>query len=92
MQSVLTQFLSNQSWCVVVDCCRSKLVKRGVGVTRGSFLGLQLFLLYTEELLSIVENELNGYAHDSTLVAIVPSPAERVAVTKSMNRDLWAMA
>ena len=28
------------------------------------------------------------YADDSTLVAVVPSPAERVVVAESMNRDL----
>ena len=45
-------------------------------------------LLYTAELFSIVENKLYGYADDSTLVAVVPSPGERVAVSESMNRDL----
>ena len=38
--------------------------------------------------LSIVENKLYGYADDSTLVAVVPSPGERVAVSETMNRDL----
>ena len=55
---------------------------------QGSVLGLQLFLLYTAELFSIVENKLYGYADDSTLVAVVPSPGERVVVLESMNRDL----
>ena len=45
-------------------------------------------LLYTAELFSIVENKLYGYADDSTLVAVVPSPGERVAVTGSLNPDL----
>ena len=36
----------------------------------------------------MVENKLYGYAGDSTLVAVVPSPGERVAVSESMNRDL----
>ena len=35
-----------------------------------------------------MENQLYGYADDSTLVAVVPSPGERVAVSESMNRDL----
>ena len=53
------------------------------------------------EVFSIVENMLHGYAADSTLVAVVPSPAERVAVTESIinhdqNRvsvlcDLWGI-
>ena len=53
-----------------------------------SVLGPQLFLLYTAELFSIVENKLYGCADDSTFIAVVPSPAERVAVTESLNRDL----
>ena len=86
--SVLTHFLSNRSLYVVVDGSCSKLVNVVSGVLQGSVLGPQLFLLYTAELFSKVENKLYGYADDSTLVAVVPSPAERVAVTESMNRDL----
>ena len=81
--SVLAQFLSNRSQYVVVDNCRSKLVNAMSGVPQGSVLGLLLFLLYTAELFSVVENKLYSYADDSTLVAVVPSP-----VSESMNRDL----
>ena len=88
MLSVLTQFLSNRSQYVVMDGCRSKLVNMVSGMPQGSVLGPQLFLLYTEELFSIVENKRFGYADDSTLVAVVPSPGERVAVSESVNRDL----
>ena len=35
-----------------------------------------------------MENKLYGYADDSTLVAVVPLPGEKVAVSESMNRDL----
>ena len=86
--SVLTQFLSNRSQCVVVVDCRRKLVNVVSGVPQGSVLGPQLFLLYTAELFSIVKNKIYGYADDSTLVAVVPSPGERVAVSESVNRDL----
>ena len=58
------------------------------GVPQGSNLGPQLFLLYTADLFAIVENKLYGYADDSTFVAVVPSSAERVAVTESTNRNL----
>ena len=40
---VLTQFLSNRSQYVVVDGCRSKLVKVLSGVPQGSVLGPQLW-------------------------------------------------
>ena len=55
------------------------------GVPKGSILDPQLFLLYTAELFSIVENQLYGYSDDATLVAVVPSPGERVAVSESMK-------
>ena len=47
-----------------------------------------MFLLYTAELFSILENKLIGYADDSTLMAVVPSPGLRVAVAESLIRDL----
>ena len=68
--------------------CRSKLVNVASGVPQGSVLGPLLFLLYTSELFSIFENKLTGYADDSTLMAVVPSPGVRVAVAESLIRDL----
>ena len=73
------------SWWIVVIVKQANVVS---GVPQGSVLGLLLFLLYTAELFSVVENKLYGYADDSTLVAVVPSTGERVAVSESMNRDL----
>ena len=42
----------------------------------------------SSELFSILENNLIGYADDSTLIAVVPSPGLRVAVAESLSRDL----
>ena len=56
--SVLIQFLSNRSQYVLVDGCRIILVNVVSGVPQGSVLGPQLFLLFTAELFSIVENKL----------------------------------
>ena len=85
---VLMQFLSNRSHYVLVDGCRSTLVNVVSGVPHGGVLGPMLFLLYTSELFSILENKLIGYANDSTLMAVVPSPGARVTVAESLNRDL----
>ena len=55
---------------------------------QGSVLGPLLFLRYTLEIFSILENNLTGYADDSTLKAVVPSQDVRVAVSESLIRDL----
>ena len=47
-----------------------------------------MFLLFTSEFYSILENKLIGYADDSTLMAVVPSPGVIVTVAESMIRDL----
>ena len=57
-------------------------------VPQSSVLGPLLFLLYTSELFSIMENKLIGYADDSTLMAVMPSPGIRVTVAESLIRDL----
>ena len=85
---ILTQFLSNRSQQVIVDGCRSKLVNVMSRMPQGSLLGPLLFLLYTSELFSILENQLIGYADDYTLIAVVPSPGVRVTGTEALSRDL----
>ena len=71
-----------------MDGCLSKLVNVVSGVPQGSVLGQLLFLLYTSELFYILENKLIGYADDSTLMAVVPSPGVRVEVAEPLIRDL----
>ena len=86
--TILTLFLSNRSQHGMVDGYRIKLVNIVSGVPQGSVLGPLLFLLYTSELFSILENKLIGYAVDCTLMAVVPSPGLRVAVAESLISDL----
>ena len=97
---ILTQFLSNRSQLVMVDGCRSKLVNVESGVPQGIVLDPLLILLHTTELFFILENKLIGYADDSTLMDVVPSPGVTVAVAESLIRglgrvsewrDLWRM-
>ena len=85
---MLTQFLSNRSQHVMVDGCLSKLINVMSGVPLDSVLGPLLFLLYSSELISFLENELIGYADDSTFIPVVPSPGVRVTVAESLIRDL----
>ena len=54
----------------------------------GIVSGPLLFLLYTSELIYILENKLISYSDDSTLIAVVPSHGVRVAVVESLWCDL----
>ena len=51
----------------MMDGCRSKLVDVVPGVPQGSVFGMLLFLLYTSELFSILENKLIGYDDDYSI-------------------------
>ena len=57
------------------------------GVPQGSVFGPLLFLLYTSELYSILENKLIGYADGFILMAYVP-PKALVKVAESLMHDL----
>ena len=86
--SILPQFLSNRSQHVMADGCTSKLANVVSGLPQGSVLDPLLFLLYTSEHFSILENKLIGCANDSTLIAVVPSPVVGVTVAEFLSRDL----
>ena len=89
---ILTQLLSNRLQHVMLNGCRSKLNDVVSGMPQGSVLGPLLFLLYTSELFSILENKLIGYSDDSTLMAIVPSPGVRITIAESLIRDLGSVS
>ena len=72
----------------MVDGCQSKLFNVVSGVSQGSVLCQLLFLLCISELSSILVNKLIGYADDSTVMAVVPSPGIRVAVAESLIHNL----
>ena len=73
--SLLTQFLLTRSQHVMVDGCRSKLVNIVSGVPQGSALGPLLYLLYTSELFSILENKIMiGYDDNSTFQVLASGP------------------
>ena len=69
--------LLNQSLHVMVDGCQSRVINVVSGLPPVPFGAFY-----------ILENKLIGYADDSTLMAVVPSPGVRVTVAESLIRDL----
>ena len=65
------------NWLMLCQDCR-----------RAVFLGSLLFFLYTSEIFSFLDNKLIGYADDSALMAIAPSPGVGVTVAESLICDL----
>ena len=89
--SICREFLSNSRQRAVVDGATrvsgSQSFRRATG-KYSSMLGPLLFILYTSEILELVENRLYAYADDFTLLAVVHKPADRPAVAACLNRDL----
>ena len=70
----------------MVDGCLCKLVNIVSAVPLDSVFDPLLFRLYNSERFYILENKLIGYADDSTLMAVAPSPGVRVTVAESLIR------
>ena len=86
--NILSEFLSNRMQRVVVDGQLGDLRPVVSGVPQGSVLGPLLFILYIHDMWFGLENMLVSYADDATLLAVVPSPAAKLDVSDSINRDL----
>ena len=85
---VFQNFLSSRTQRVKVDGVFSSSIDVVSGVPQGSVLGPLLFLLYIADLLRLLQNELVGYADDSTLLCRIPHPRDRSSVAASLNDDL----
>ena len=88
-QSILNWFssyLSGRSQRVIVDGCASSWAPVENGVPQGSILGPLLFLVYTNDIVDNIENDINLYADDTSLLSISDNP-ETAAM--NLNADLF---
>ena len=90
-QSLLSWFhsyLSDRSQRVVLEGKASSWSPVETGVPQGSILGPLLFLVYTNDIVNHVENELYLYADDTSLLSISDDP-ETAAM--DLNADLFTL-
>ena len=80
--------VGRESWLMVLRVSGSRSFQT---CHREVCVGSLLFIIYTSEMLGLVENRLYAYADDSTqlivLLIVVRKPADRPAVAASLNRD-----
>ena len=89
---VFRNFLSSRTQRVKVDGVCSSSIDAVSGVPQGSVLGSLLFLLYIADLPRLLQNELAGYADDSTLLCRIPHPRDRSSVAASLNDDFGVIS
>ena len=81
-------FLYGRSITVVINGQQSSSAKINAGVPQGSILGPTLFLIFINDLTDCVKNQIDMFADDTTLSAIIPNDQSRAAVHLSIQNDL----
>ena len=84
---LFSSYLSGRSQRVIVDECASSWEPVENGIPQGSILG-PLFLVYTNDIVDNIENEINLYADDTSLLSISDNP-ETAAI--NLNADLYVL-
>ena len=82
---VFTSYLTNRKQVVVLDGCKSDTVDISAGVPQGSRLGPLLFIIYINDIIDSLENDILIFADDTTLIAKGLDPVE---TSEKLNRDL----
>ena len=87
----ISHFLKQRHQCVVVDGTKSERVHVDSGVPQGTVMGPLLFLLYINDLPSVVSSQVRLFADDCLLYRTVKSSADQVALQKDLEAlSVWA--
>ena len=84
----LTSYLSDRKQRVVIDGQKSDWLNISAGVPQGSVLGPLLFLVYINDIASVVQSEIHLFADDTIIYVAVDNPA---TAADALNSDLDKM-
>ncbi len=85
-------FLQNRSIRVILDGQQSASAYINAGVPQGSILGPTLFLIFINDLLDSIKNQVHMFADDTTISAIIPNQQDKKAqVNRNFQSDLHTM-
>ena len=88
--SIVLEFLSDRKQGVRLNGKVSASVDVASGVPQGSILEL-MFILYISQFFPIVGSYIVGYADNTTIYAVIPTPLSSSQVLESQNPDLAAI-
>ena len=87
----ITSFLTNRIQSVVVDGATSPPTKVISGVPQGTVLGPLLFLLYINDLPSIVSSQVRLFADDCIVYRAIQTVQDQLQLQKDLNNlEQWA--
>ena len=87
----ITNFLTQQSMCVVVEGEKSRQVDVGSGVPQGTVLGPLLFLCHINDLPDRVTSHIRLFADDCLLYRAINTPANHQRLQQDLdNLQKWA--
>eukprot|EP00732_Lithocolla_globosa_P000417 Lithocolla_globosa_v1_NODE_127_length_6020_cov_51.448114.p1 type:complete len:867 gc:universal NODE_127_length_6020_cov_51.448114:3658-1058(-) len=84
----LSNFLSDRSQCVILNGETSSRKRITAGVPQGSILSPTLFIVFIDDIVGTVENNLEMFADDTTLHKTVENSFLRCQVAYSLQSDL----